>query len=343
MKTTKKLILSLFMIGMVVAPVDMQAFDRDMLAPALVTTGIVGVVAAIAYTCIDSNATLLYKADGYLSNLDTCQDLLPPATWHGTTESYFEQYIQRKFSVRVTDMQKGSGCNYKIVNNYVSQMKSNLYPARQCVEFRSTFYTVMSDKLSEIKSLDNLLTRAMSDANYYDEFLLAHQILNFHASLPMNNAAWAVIGSPQEQQASLIKWIRRGYYSNVSYPVICYQEQLAKDLKFIRQYLGRCSVYSYPILHAKLVSLQDPLETAYDMVLDSSAYQIEKDMKHKDDLLLAEQEKARAQQAAAYAQQQAAYAQQQQAWAQQNQAWAQHRNASAQEEANRIAKKNNKK
>lgn len=331
------------MVGIVSAPVDTQAFDRDMIAPTLVTTGIVGVAAAIAYTCIDSNATLLYKADGYLSKLDTCQDLLPPATWHGTTESYFEQYLQKKFSVRVADMQKDSNYTYSIVYNYIRQMKSNLYAARQCVEFRSMFYTAMHDKLSEIKSLDNLLTAAMCDANYYDEFLLAHQILNFHATLPMNNVTWAATGSLQEQQVSLIKWIRRGYYSNSSYPVICYQEQLTKDLKFIRQYLGRCSAYSYPTLHAKLISLQDALEAAFDMVLDSSAYQTEKDNKHKEDLLLAEQAKARAQEEAAYAQQKAAQAQMQQAWAQQNQAWAQHRNASAQEEANRIAKKNNKK
>jgi hypothetical protein len=339
------LMLSLVMVGMLSAPEDAQAIDKNLILPILFSTAIVGVGATLIYNSIDSNVTLLQKADEYLKNVDTCQDLLPPSTWHGTTESYFEQYVQRTFGVLVTDMHKGSYCTHDIVNTYISKMKSNLYAARQCVEFRSRFYTEMSYKLSEIQYLENLLARADGNATYYNEFLLGHQILNFHMNLPTRNVAWITNTTQQEQQATLVKCIRRGFFSNSPYPLMSYQEQISKDLKFIRQYLasnGRCFMHAYPQLYTQLMVFQDVLEATSDILLDCSAYQIEKDNKHKEDLLLVEQAKARAQQEAARAQQASADAQLQQAWAQQNQAWAQHRKANAQEEANNIAKNNKK-
>ena len=75
MKTMHKLIFSGLMVGMISTPTDAR-FD-DFAGPLLGTTAVVA-VGAMIYACVDSNETLLRKADQYLQNVDTCQDLLNP-------------------------------------------------------------------------------------------------------------------------------------------------------------------------------------------------------------------------------------------------------------------------
>lgn len=342
MKFTKILMMLVLMVGMVSTPADTQAFD-NLENPILVAAAVAGIT--LLYMHTDSNETLIRRAHDYMDNVDTCQDLLPPSTWQGTTETYFEQYVHNKFGIQVTDIRKGSDYTYDLVSKYVKKMKLKLAAARQCVEFRSMFFAEMNDTLSKIKLLESLLARASNDAVYYDKFLQAHQIINFHAKLPMFDSAGMKNSSEREQQAAVVKTIRRGYFSNEQYPLIRYQESLSADLKFIREYLDgsdynshhdRVSTKYYPQLVASLIACQDALELAFDILLEAPAYGVEKDAKHKADLLQAEQAKARAQMAAARAQQDAANAQQRQVWAQQK------ANKIA-EEANKIAKNNKKK
>ncbi len=383
MKTMHRLVFSsLLMVAMLFTSVDMQSFDSDdvvSMLPGYKTykktmralqygheaitspqaqeyahyTAIALLGAAVLagsvslYMNVDSNSTLSAKVDEYLRDIDGCQDLLPPTDYSQSAEIYFEQYLHNKFGIALTDVRLGSDDNYQLVSHRVREMKDRVDAARACVEFRARFFSGLADKMSEIKSLQLSLEKALQDAKHYDKFLLGHQILNFNATLPMNDLAWMSQSSEQQQQSALIKWIRRGYYHDVPYPLTSYTEQISGDIKYIRQYLGKDRTYYsswYPNLSERLSLCQAALEEASSILIDSPAFKTEKEAQRQEELLQIEQAKVRAQEQAAQAQKaqadalaQQATAQYAQAAAQMNQGWAQHRQAAAQESAQKSS------
>lgn len=280
-------------------------------------TGVALSTAALVYYCVDSNQTLLYKADMHLRDLDLCLELISAMKIEGQAqELFFEKFLENKFGVSVADIKLGSSVNYHILTKYMKQMRYKLDQARDCVEFRSRFFTDMHHKLLEIQSLEFSLRAVRPEVKLFADYLLGHQILNFYKDLPILSTS----DSLQEQQVMIIKWIRRGYYSNTTYPLIEGKEQMERDLKELTS-LYQLYKVRYPALSQKLYACRDILEVAFDLLLESGAFQAEKDDKYKADMLAAEQARVSALREQAAALRDQAWAQQQQAWAQQQQAW----------------------
>lgn len=338
MKNMNRSLIALFLLVGLSAPVQAEwsdLFSSRNLAIAALAAG-----TGYVYMNIDSNETLLKKADQYFQEIDTCQDVMVPVSWQGTREQYFEQYLHNQFGIKPNQVHKDSAHTYTMVSDYVKSMQLQADLARNCVSFRSTFFAAMHEKYTQILGIDHLLQSALMYAKNYDNFLLGYQIINFHAKLPTNDKHWLAHSNLQEQQLALTKFIRRGYFGQNRYPLISYAQEFSAHLNYIRSNFANHNFATwYPILSAQLENCQDSLENALDLLLDSAAYHKEKEIQHQEELIRVEQEKARALQEQARAQRDQAAAQRDQAWAQHNQAWAQHRKAAAQEKANEIEKR----
>lgn len=233
-------------------------------------------VVQATYSIFDTNATLLQKADEYLSHIDSCCDLLPPVTWSGTTEAYFEQYIQEHFNIPVTDIFLGSSHTYKIVTQYVDEIiKKNqqyLALARQSVVYRASFFKSMADKLSQIKILEQDLLQVQEYARLYEKFLLGHQVINFYASLPVKIVN---VSSNKTYEHSLLAWIYQGYYKKASFPLIKIAMQFALDMEWLKKQ-DQKSYKEFPRLYEQLIACQNNIEYACNILCSSEVYKKEK-------------------------------------------------------------------
>ena len=267
MNASKQLFLS--MIAMLSLSMNMHGYDKDIIQE--------------TYSIFDTNGTLLQKADEYLSHVEALQDLLPPSTWQGTTESYFEQYVHTNFGLKMSDIQLGSQYKYNIVTQSVDakikEMRKNLQAARQYVQFRSSFFTTMSDKLLEIQNRENQLFKVREDAKQYERFLLGHQIVNFYASLPVyhapkiGDAAWR-----KSHEKSLISWIHSGYYKKTPYPVIEMSMAFITCLSSLNTWLDHKDdeyYQEFPVLHKQLAECQLKIKCAQDILIHSAMYEKE--------------------------------------------------------------------
>jgi hypothetical protein len=259
----------LSMIAMLCLSMSMHGDDKDIIKE--------------TYSIFDTNATLLQKADEYLSHVEMLQGLLPPATWQGTTESYFEQYVHTNFGLKLSDIQLGSQYKYNIVtqdiDKKIKEMQKNLEAARQCVQFRSHFFTAMSNKLLEIQNVENQVLKTHEDAKQYERFLLGHQIINFYASLPVYHApkigdiAWR-----KSHEKSLISWIHSGYYKKTPYPVIEMSMQFVRSLGSLNTWLDHKDdeyYQEFPVLHKQLVDCELKIKCAQDILTHSAMYEKE--------------------------------------------------------------------
>ena len=296
------------------------------------------------------NATLYYRdfflyqqvknLHNILRNIDNCKDLLPYASWNDSLEAYFEHYLKTRLSVKLDAIdEKVIQC----LHDYVLKNKLNLFAARKSALYLYRYYDEMKEILFEIDAHEKLLEQATSNIKiYYDDFLRAHQILNFYIKLPTHDAKWCDTALLPEQENRIVKWVRRILLSHKQYPLLSFKQMVFDDLKTINENINsRSFVIRYPLIHAKLVVYRDSLERAYDLLLQTVPYQDEKDDKHKADLLQIEQDKIEFVDKISWASEQvaeqAAWAMRQAARTEQDAVDAQLRQARALEEANRLA------
>ncbi len=267
----------------------MKTFTRTLL---IMTVMVYGSVAAhskdtkaayVACSLFDSNATLLQQADAYIAQVDTFDDLLPPAGWPSTTEKYFEEYVYNKLGLQLADIHLGSRYRYKVVSDYVvcnmDRAKKYLQSAQACVASRAICFSSMANKLAEIKKLEQIVTQAPAHADLYNRFLLGHQILNFYQDLPIydavqsNNALWYTA-----QEKDIMQWISQGYYKNSMYPLAEHGMQFSRDLKCLESWFDgvRAQYYQdFPELSHQLKACQQKLQCARDILINSAAYKKE--------------------------------------------------------------------
>ncbi|MGZ6250994.1 MAG: hypothetical protein ACXWL2_03135 [Candidatus Chromulinivorax sp.] len=287
---------------------SVEALQPSDLTPVILTTGVIGAVGTLVYYTVDSNNTLLTKVDKYLEKIDACQDLLPPVGWTDTKEAYFTQWLENKFEVKLADLQCNRLYTNKIVIDYVYKMQNLLTQAENCIWWRSYLSKSMTDKLQVIKDIKLLLEQALIVAQEYQMFLYAHEIINFYDTLFVKHSR-SDFKSHKEKQAIIIKWMRRGFYSDTEFPVLNTVELMILDMEWMRICLSTESYkVFYPQVVIKLEQYEAFLEETLDCVVDSSAYQSEKKAQDIRNFFSAEFEKIAAlQERAAQAQEEHAY------------------------------------
>ncbi|MBP6870320.1 hypothetical protein KBC04_05530 [Candidatus Babeliales bacterium] len=175
MKILHKLML---IMGLLVVSTDIkiQALHlSDQVAYSIMVAGLMGASVGIIYTCVDSNGTLLQKADEYIAGVDDCQDMLPPSSWNGSCEDYYAWYMEHKFSLHLSDITEESS---KILCKYIDMNQQKLALARQWCQFRSNYFKSMKDKLDEIERLQVLLKQASLNVSlHYDAFFISQSLL----------------------------------------------------------------------------------------------------------------------------------------------------------------------